>query len=96
MNNNGSPRYMVQEMGILAVILLMVTNAWLLVSNMNYRNSEIERLKKIESTRFTAADGAELRAKVELNREELKKVRDDLLVNRKIGQEIIDSLKSSK
>lgn len=85
--NSTTGKSMVQEMGIAGLVLLMVTNAWLLVSNINIHNSEGDRLKRIEQTRFTAADGAALREIVLENRRETLK-------NRKILEKLESQVQS--
>lgn len=75
---NCAARYMVQEMGIVSVILLLVSNSWLLIANMNTHNSEAERLKRIENNRFTSEDGLALRKMVETNKAELIKNRENV------------------
>jgi len=86
-----------------AIIVLLAINAWVMVWATNSLRNDNERLQTIEGTRFTAKDGDKLRQAIELNRqdtlknrENLDKLRAELMVNRKIGQEIIDSLKGKK
>lgn len=72
--NPTTGKSMVHEMGIAGIVLLMVTNAWLLVSNINIHNSEGDRLKRIEATRFTADDGRAMQVTMDRIRESLKRL----------------------
>lgn len=73
---NGAARYMIQEMGIVAVVILLISNAWLLISNINIHNSEGDRLKRIEETRFTSEDGKEMQVTMDRVRESLKRLEE--------------------
>ena len=78
----------------IAIVILTTLNLWTMVWSMSQVKDSHNRLDKIEGSRFTAKDGDDVRKLIQKNREEVAKLRDELLVNRKIGQEIIDSLKS--
>ena len=85
----------------IAIVILTTLNLWTMVWSVSQVKDSHNRLDKIESSRFTDKDGKEVREMIERNRQEtlknraeVVKLRDELLVNRKIGQEIIDSLKS--
>ena len=85
----------------ITIVVLSTLNIWVMVWGVNQVKESHDRLDKIEASRFTDKDGKEVREMIELNRQEtlknraeVVKLRDELLVNRKIGQEIIDSLKS--
>jgi len=80
----------------IAIVILTTLNLWTMVWSVSQVKESHNRLDKIDQTRFTDKDGAEVRKMIQKNREEVAKLRDELLVNRKIGQEIIDSLKGKK